>query len=85
MLFLDASLVTHTETERLPPHTGAFVQDIYGWGRLGAPVIAGPFFILYPERSIVVGIFQVIRERNASAAARVALNANPRARAIPHV
>lgn len=79
------SLITRTEPEHLPPHAGAFVKDIYGWGQLSAPVIAGPFFVLWPELSIAVGICQVIRARNASAPEKVARKATPTARVIPHV
>lgn len=43
------------------PSTGAFVKDKFGDGKLDAPVVAGPFFILYPELSIATGILQVNR------------------------
>ncbi|CAM9302087.1 unnamed protein product [Ectocarpus sp. 12 AP-2014] len=39
---------------------GSFVEGMFGWGQLPAPVVSGPFFILWPELSITVGICQVL-------------------------
>lgn len=39
--------------------TGVFVQDKFGDGQLTGPVVSGPFFILFPEISIAVGVCQV--------------------------
>lgn len=41
------------------PTPGAYIQGMFGWGQLPAPVVTGPFFILWPELSITVGICQV--------------------------
>ncbi|CAN0127243.1 unnamed protein product, partial [Ectocarpus fasciculatus] len=38
---------------------GAYIEGMFGWGQLPAPVVAGPFFILWPELSITVGVCQV--------------------------
>ena len=38
---------------------GAYVQDKFGDGELAGPVITGPFFILWPELSMTVGVCQV--------------------------
>lgn len=42
------------------PLAGAFVIQKFGDGKLVAPIIAGPFFILWPELSVTVGVFQVL-------------------------
>lgn len=36
------------------------MQEKFGAGQLEAPVVAGPFFILWPELSITVGVCQVM-------------------------
>lgn len=38
---------------------GSLSQQEFGWGQLPAPVVSGPFFILWPEISIAVGVCQV--------------------------
>lgn len=42
---------------------GAYVQDMYGWGQLDAPVVAVTYFIIFPEISIAVGVCQVSCKR----------------------
>ncbi|CAM9235177.1 unnamed protein product [Scytosiphon promiscuus] len=39
---------------------GAYIKSMFGWGQLPAPVVTGPFFVLWPEISIAVGICQFL-------------------------